>query len=219
MTNNINADKSQTNNDTTTVLLCGVGGQGTILAADLLARVAMAEGLDVKVSEIHGMSQRGGAVSTVVRFGESVQSMVVDLGCADYVVSFEKIEALRMAGYVTSNSTAQKGSAAQMSENSAGVLLVSDEVIKPQSVLTGECELPENINEQLKQVCAKVVPAYDLAKQAGTPKAANVVLLGALSKYLDFKADTWEKLIKLRVPEKYLAENLKAFELGRSAVE
>ncbi len=196
------------NKQTVTVLLCGVGGQGTILAADLLARVAMAQGLDVKVSEIHGMSQRGGAVSTVVRFGENVKSMVTDPCSADFVVSFEKIEALRMANYVKSATGSQE----------RGVLLVNDEIIKPQSVLTGAAKLPDNLDAQLADLKAVVVPAYNLAKKAGTARAANVVLLGALSKSLNFNTNTWKELIAKRVPEKYLEENLKAFDLGREFV-
>lgn len=184
----------------TTVLLCGVGGQGTILAADLLARVAIAAGVDVKVSEIHGMAQRGGAVTTVVRFGDNVKSMVTDPGCADCVVSFEKMEALRNISFC----------------KEGGLLLVNDEVIKPQSVATGKANLPTDMDAQLAEANALVIPAAELAREAGTVKAANVVLLGALSTRLAFSEDIWKACIEKRVPAKFLNENLAAFEKGRA---
>ncbi len=185
---------------TTTVLLCGVGGQGTILAADLLARAAMASGLDVKVSEIHGMAQRGGAVTTVVRFGDDVQSMVADLGCADCVVSFETTEALRNLPYL----------------KEGGSLFVNDEAIKPLPVATGRASMPENARGRLADLGAVLIPATELARSAGTPKAANVVLLGALSRALGFEGDVWQRVIEERVPEKYLDVNRRAFALGAS---
>ena len=172
--------------NTKTVLLCGVGGQGTILAADLLARAAEESGLDVKVSEIHGMAQRGGAVTTVVRFGDKVQSMIADLGSADCVVSFETTEALRNLPYV----------------KEGGSLFVNDESIKPLPVATGRASMPEHARERLRD--------------AGTTKAANAVLLGALAQALGFSADVWERVIAARVPEKYLDVNLEAFKLGAS---
>lgn len=189
-----------TSNETTTVLLCGVGGQGTILAADLLARAAMASGVQVKVSEIHGMSQRGGAVTTVVRFGSNVKSMVADKGCCDCVVSFEKMEALRNLPFL------KKG----------GFLLVNDEVIKPQSVATGKASMPHNMSGALSDQGAVLIPAADLAASAGTAKAANVVLLGALSVNLDFTEQTWVECIKARVPQKFVEANLAAFAAGRA---
>ncbi len=185
---------------TTTVLLCGVGGQGTILAADLLARAAMASGLDVKVSEIHGMAQRGGAVTTVVRFGDDVRSMVADLGCADCVVSFETTEALRNLPYL----------------KEGGSLFVNDEAIKPLPVATGRASMPENARGRLSDLGAVLIPATELARSAGTPKAANVVLLGALSRALGFEGDVWQRVIEARVPEKYLDVNRRAFKLGAS---
>lgn len=186
--------------ETKTVVLCGVGGQGTILAADLLARVAQASGLDVKVSEIHGMAQRGGAVTTVVRFGEKVQSMVADLGCVDCVVSFETTEALRNLPFV----------------REGGSLFVNDESIKPLPVATGRASMPEHARERLIDADAVLIPATDLARKAGTAKAANVVLLGALSRALGFSTEVWNQVIAARVPEKYLDVNLEAFKLGAS---
>lgn len=187
---------------TTTVLLCGVGGQGTILAADLLARVALAAGLDVKVSEIHGMAQRGGAVSTVVRFGERVLSMVSDLGCADVIVSFETTEALRNQSHLA------KG----------GSLIVNDEAIKPLPVLTGRALMPRNVRADLRELGALLVPADDIARGAGNAKAANVALLGALSARLEFSADIWEETIAKRVPPKTVEANIAAFRAGRAFV-
>ena len=186
--------------EATTVLLCGVGGQGTITAADLLARACMAAGIEVKVSEIHGMSQRGGAVTTVVRFGSQVKTMVADKGCVDCVVSFEKMEALRNLPFV----------------KEGGFLLVNDEVIKPQSVSTGKASMPANMNETLANEGALLIPAGKIAAEAGTAKAANVVLLGALSDRLDISTDIWEECIKKRVPEKYIDANLAAFAAGRA---
>ncbi|MDO4182351.1 MAG: indolepyruvate oxidoreductase subunit beta [Coriobacteriia bacterium] len=184
--------------ETTTVLLCGVGGQGTILAADLLAKACMAANLDVKVSEIHGMAQRGGAVSTVVRFGSKVQSMVADHGCVDIVVSFELMEALRNLPYL----------------KAGGFLLVNDEIIKPQSVATGKASMPARMHETLQEQGALLIPAADLARKAGTAKAANVALLGALATRLPFDSGLWSDVIAARVPPKTIEANLAAFQAG-----
>ena len=183
----------------TTVLLCGVGGQGTVLAADLLARTALASGYDVKVSEIHGMSQRGGAVTTVVRFGtEPVATMVADHGCADCVVSFETTEALRNLPFV------RKG----------GYLLVADESIKPLPVLTGKASMPQDARAKLQDAGATLIPAGPLAEKVATAKSVNVVLLGALATRLDFAEQTWEEVISKRVPPKTIDANLRAFKAG-----
>lgn len=183
----------------TTVLLCGVGGQGTILAADLLAKTALAAGYDCKVSEIHGMSQRGGAVTTVVRFGkDGVSSMMCDRGSADCVVSFEETEALRNISFV------KKG----------GFLLVANESIKPLPVLTGKAEMPEHREERLTQAGATIIPAADIANSVQSPKSVNVVLLGALATRLDFPTSEWEDVISKRVPPKTIDANLKAFHAG-----
>ena len=188
---------------TTTVLLCGVGGQGTILAADLLARAALAAGLDVKVSEIHGMAQRGGSVTTTVRFGENVDSMIADLGDSDFVVSFETTEALRNLPYL------KKG----------GHMLVSDETMTPMTVLIGAQSMPEHPQATLESHGALLIPALQIAQEAGTAKASNVALLGALSVFLDFDQAIWEEVIAQRVPAKTVDTNLKAFEQGRAFVQ
>ena len=185
-------------NDTVTVLLCGVGGQGTILAADLLAKTAIAAGYDVKLSEIHGMSQRGGAVTTIVRFGEQVSSMVADLGCADYVVSFETTEALRNLPYL----------------KQGGFLLVHDESTKPLPVLTGLTAMPREPREQLIAAGAHLIPAGSLAAEAGSEKSTNVVLLGALATDMDFDRAIWEECIARRVPPKTVETNIAAFRSG-----
>ena len=189
--------------DTKTLLLCGVGGQGTILASDLLSRTIQAAGLDVKMSEIHGMSQRGGAVTTVVRFGNAVNSMVCDEGCADYILSFETTEALRNIAFL----------------KDGGTLLVNDEAMKPQPVLTGKASMPANIHERLKGYGAKHVPASQLARQAGSPKSANVVLLGALAASLPFTTESWEEVIAGKVPPKTIDANIRAFHLGLESVQ
>ena len=187
-------------NNTTTVLLCGVGGQGALLAADILARCAMACGDDVKLSEIHGMAQRGGAVTTVVRLGKNVRSMRADKGEVDYLVSFETTEALRNLDYVKRD----------------GVLITNDESIKPLPVLTGKIEMPRAARKTLASYGAKVVPAELLAKQAGSTKAVNIVLLGALSAYLDYPEEVWESVIVQRVPARFKDVNLKAFAMARA---
>lgn len=186
-----------------TLLLCGVGGQGTILASDLLSRTIQAAGLDVKMSEIHGMSQRGGAVTTVVRFGNDVHSMVCDEGCADYILSFETTEALRNIPFL----------------KEGGTLLVNDESMKPQPVLTGQASMPENVRERLRAYGAKLVPASLLARQAGSPKSANVVLLGALAASLPFSLESWEEVIANKVPPKTIDANIQAFHLGLQSVQ
>ncbi|MGN0301444.1 MAG: indolepyruvate oxidoreductase subunit beta [Anaerotardibacter sp.] len=181
-----------------TILLSGVGGQGTITAATMLARVAGAAGLDCKVSEIHGMSQRGGAVTTVVRFGKSVHSMVCDKGCADNIVSFEAIEALRNIEFL------KKG----------GFLVVNDEEIKPLPVLIGKAEMPQNARQRLIDYGATLIPAGQIARDAGTAKCMNVVLLGAMATTLPFEVELWEKVIRENVPPKTIDINVAAFKMG-----
>ncbi len=184
----------------TTVLLCGVGGQGTILAADLLARAALAAGYQVKVSEIHGMAQRGGAVTTVVRFGDAVSTMVADAGETDCIVSFETTEALRNIAFL------KKG----------GFLLVADETIKPLPVACGRASMPHDAHGKLEGLCALLIPAHDLAVEAGNAKCENVAILGALESRLGFGEDLWKRVIEGRVPPKTVEANVRAFELGLS---
>lgn len=187
--------------DVVTVMLCGVGGQGTILAADLLAKVAAASGLEVKLSEVHGMAQRGGSVDTVVKFGSEVHSPVTDPGCVDHLVAFELIEALRRVHYV----------------KPAGRLLVNPRAIQPLPVLTGDLPVTHGLSAVLADEGAIFIEADVLACQAGSPKSANVVLMGALSTGLPFDEATWTDVITKRVPPKTVEANLRAFELGRRA--
>lgn len=191
-----------TNNSTaTTVLLCGVGGQGTILAADVLAKVAAASGLEVKLSEIHGMSQRGGSVTTVVRFGSEVSTMVCDLGCADAIVAFEEVEALRNLPFL----------------REGGKLLVNDEAIPSLPVQIGAATMPPHPAKDLRAVGARLIPAGEIARREGNPKGMNVALVGALSSALPFDEQLWEQVISSRVPPKTVEANLRTFAAGRAA--
>ncbi len=188
---------------TTTVLLVGVGGQGTVLAGDVLARTALASGFDVKLSEIHGMSQRGGSVSTVVRFGREVASMIADPGCADLVISFDKLEALRAQGFLVRN---------------GGVMFTNDELLAPQAVACGKERLPRDIDGRLEKIGAHLIPATRIAKEAGSPKSVNIALLGAASTVLPFTEDAWRATIEARVPAKTVKANLAAFTGGKKSV-
>ena len=184
----------------TTVLLVGVGGQGTILAADLLARAALQAGYQVKVSEIHGMAQRGGAVTTVVRYGQSVNTMVADIGSADCIVSFETTEALRNISFL----------------KEGGYLLVADETIKPLPVACGRANMPRDVDKKLDEAGAVLIPAKELAIEAGNAKCENVAILGALESRVGFGSEIWLDVIRKRVPPKTVDANCKAFELGLS---
>jgi len=187
--------------ETVTVMLAGVGGQGTILAADVLAKTVLSAGHDVKLSEVHGMAQRGGSVDTVVRFGERVHSPITDHGCADHLVAFEMIEAARSLPFL----------------KPSGRLLVNSRVIDPLPVLIGDLERTEGIEEVLVSEGAIFVDAEELACEAGNPKSANIVLLGALSTGLPFGRETWVEVIAGRVPPSTVEVNLRAFDLGRHA--
>jgi indolepyruvate ferredoxin oxidoreductase beta subunit len=179
----------------------GVGGQGTILAGDVLAKVAAASGCDVKLSEVHGMSQRGGSVDTMVRFGERVYSPVVSRGEVDHLVAFEIIEAARWLPYL----------------RPGGRLLVDRRTIEPLPVLTGAMPSTVGVESALYGEDAIFIDAEPLACRAGSPRSANVVLLGALSAGLPFPEETWRDVIGRRVPPKTVEANLTAFELGRKA--
>ena len=188
---------------TKTILLVGVGGQGTILAGNILAMTAAEAGLDVKVSEIHGMSQRGGSVSTVIRVGTHVDSMIADPGCADVVVAFVAVEALR----------------AQQFLRAGGTMFVNDEQIVPVSVHVGNFSMPADVRERLEQIGAVTIPAGEIARAAGSPRSTNVVLVGALSTALPFSEEAWRDAIAKRVPAHTVEANLEAFERGREAAQ
>ena len=189
--------------NTKTVMLCGVGGQGALLAADILSRCAMAYGQDVKLSEIHGMAQRGGAVTTIIRIGDSVASMVADVGSVDCLVSFETTEALRNLPYLAEG----------------GSMFVSDESICPLPVLTGKASMPKDARKTLLDLGAALIPAASLAQQAGSAKAVNVVLLGALSTRMPYPFELWLEVIKERVPNKFRDVNVAAFKAGRTWIQ
>ncbi len=188
--------------DVTTVLLVGVGGQGTILAGHLLAAVAASQGLDVKVSEIHGMSQRGGSVSTVVRMGTEVSTMVCDAGSADIAVAFEEIEALRYQHLL----------------KEGGTLLVNDEVSVPVSVSLGIAQMPDDLDARLDALDARRIDASGIANGLGSPRSTNVALMGALSAFLPFSVEAWHEAVAAQVPPKTIEANLAAFDAGRDAV-
>ncbi|MDZ4166581.1 MAG: indolepyruvate oxidoreductase subunit beta [Coriobacteriia bacterium] len=185
----------------TTVVLAGVGGQGTILAGDVLAKVAVAEGHDVKLSEVHGMAQRGGSVDTAVRFGECVYSPVVDPGVADHLIAFEMIEAARALRFL------RRG----------GCLVVNRRVVAPLPVLIGDLPAPPDLEPALATGGAIFIDAEALACEAGSPRSANIVLLGAASYRLPFAEQTWQRIIEERVPPKTVEANLRAFRLGSEA--
>lgn len=187
---------------TTSIMIVGVGGQGTLLASKLLGNVLLRQGFDVKLSEVHGMSQRGGSVVTYVRFGEKVYSPVVDLGEADYILSFELLESARWISHL------KKG----------GQLVTNTHQTPPMPVITGAAEYPRDIVEKLRARANVIaLDALPLAEQAGSARAVNVVLIGVLSKLMPFDESVWREAIAETVPKKFLEVNLRAFELGRSA--
>lgn len=184
------------------VMIVGVGGQGSLLASKLLGNVVMSAGYDVKVSEVHGMSQRGGSVVTYVKYSdEKVWSPVVNEGEADLIISFELLEGARYIPYL------KKG----------GKLVVNDQKIAPMPVITGGAVYPEDIAGKLRElgVDITVVDALSLAEAAGSAKATNVVLMGVASKSMEFSDEQWQTAIGACVPPKFIDLNRKAFELGR----
>ena len=185
---------------TTSLMIVGVGGQGTLLASKLLGRLLMNEGYDVKVSEVHGMSQRGGSVVTYVKYGDKVYSPGITVGAADYIVSFEKIEAAR---YI---SCLKKG----------GKIIVNTQEIDPMPVIIGNAQYPSDVLDAVSGAGVGVdkLDALSLAEQAGSAKAVNIVLMGRLAKYLDIAREKWEEAVAQTVPEKFRELNLKAFGLG-----
>ena len=182
------------------ILIVGVGGQGSLLASRIMGEFFSAKGLEVSVSEVHGMSQRGGSVVTYVRAGETIASPLITPGEADVVIAFEQLEALRWVHYL------KKG----------GTLAVNTQKIFPMPVITGAMEYPDDIMSRLAQFEVKVISmdALELANQAGNAKATNVVMLGAVSKDIDSSTQAWQDALAKTVPEKFLALNQKAFELG-----
>ena len=189
--------------ETKNIMIVGVGGQGSLLASKLLGRLLLTKGYDIKVSEVHGMSQRGGSVVTYVRFGDKVYSPVIDKGEADYIVSFELLEAARWTEYL------RRG----------GRIVTSLQKINPMPVITGAALYPEDLDKKMeaKGIVVDQLDALTLAEQAGSAKAVNIVLMGYLSRSFDFTLDEWMDAIEKSVPAKFLELNKKAFLLGREA--
>ena len=189
--------------ETKNVMIVGVGGQGSLLASKLLGRLLMSRGYDIKVSEVHGMSQRGGSVVTYVRFGDKVYSPVIDKGQADFIVSFELLEAARWTSYLKPE----------------GKIIVNTQQINPMPVIIGAAEYPENLVQKMVDAGLNVdaMDALSLAEQAGNAKAVNLVLMGRLSRYFDIPEEEWMAAIEQSVPPKFLELNKKAFALGRDA--
>ena len=187
---------------TQNIMIVGVGGQGSLLASKLLGRLLLTKGYDIKVSEVHGMSQRGGSVVTYVRFGEKVYSPIIDKGEAEYILSFELLEAARWTEYLAPN----------------GKIITNTQTMNPMPVITGAAVYPDNLVEKMRAAGNEVIAmdALALANEAGSAKAVNIVLLGQLSRHFDFTEEEWMTAIEQSVPPKFLELNKKAFALGRN---
>lgn len=186
---------------TKNIMIVGVGGQGSLLASKMLGKLLLAQGYDVKVSEVHGMSQRGGSVVTYVRYGEHVYSPIIEQGEADMIISFEQLEAARWLPYL----------------KEGGKVVVSTQMIDPMPVITGAMDYPQDLIAKMRAAGADVdgVDALQLAEQAGSAKAVNIVLMGRVSRYFDFPMDAWHQALEESVPSKFIELNRKAFALGR----
>lgn len=181
------------------IMIVGVGGQGTLLTSRILGNLAIHGGYDVKLSEVHGMAQRGGSVVTFVRYGDAVAEPIVEEGCADVLIAFERLEALRYLHFLKKD----------------GVVIVNDWRIDPITVVTGAAEYPENVLDTLR-IARKtvVVEATRTALEMGAPKAFNVVVLGAAARYMGFEKEAWVKVLETTVPPKTVEVNRRAFETG-----
>lgn len=190
--------------DITNIIMVGVGGQGIILASEIVSEAALEAGHDVRKSEVHGMAQRGGSVSSHVRFGPKVLSPLIELGGADIMLAFEKAEGLRACDFL----------------RDGGRIVMDDREIVPITVSTGVSTYPEGVEPRLRELgfALTIVDAAKLATEAGNPRTANVVLLAALAGMLDIDREIWPAVIRRRVPERFLEVNLRAFDLGYEAV-
>lgn len=190
-------------NQSLSILLVGVGGQGTILASKILAEVALLQGFDVKMTEIHGMAQRGGSVVTQVRMGEHVYSPLIEPGQADYIVAFEQLEALRWLNYLQPK----------------GKVVVNSQKISPMTVITGAASYPTDVLDQVSSRVpgALVIDALDIAKQLGNMRVVNVVLLGAMARGMDIPLKDWLTALEQTVPARFLDLNRRAFQAGYQA--
>lgn len=189
--------------ETKNIIIVGVGGQGSLLASKILGHLLMTQGFDVKVSEVHGMSQRGGSVITYVRFGDRVYSPFVDKGQSDFIVSFELLETARWLEYLKPD----------------GRIVTNTQQIDPMPVITGAAKYPTGLVEKIKAKGIKIdaLDCLKLAREAGSTKAVNIVLLGRLSHYFDIDPKVWQQSLEANVPKKFLELNRRAFELGESA--
>ncbi|MDK9708554.1 MAG: indolepyruvate oxidoreductase subunit beta [Desulforhopalus sp.] len=183
------------------ILFSGVGGQGILLASEITVYGLLAAGFDAKKSEVHGMAQRGGSVTAQLRYGKKVYSPLIEPGCADIQMAFEMMEAVRYLPYLHKGST----------------VIVNTQKILPPSVATGQARYPEDVLDHLRQRQIKVVPvdAFDIAREVGEMKTANVVMVGALSAFLPVDPAVLEEVIRTRVPERFRDVNLQAFQAGR----
>ena len=185
--------------ETKNIMIVGVGGQGTLLTSRILGGITVAAGYDVKLSEVHGMAQRGGSVVTFVRYGEQVAEPIVEEGQADVLIAFEKLEALRYAHFLKKD----------------GVIVVNDQRIDPITVVTGMAQYPENIIENLeKEHTVLKVKAMEEAIKLGNSKVFNIIVLGVAAKHMDFSKEAWLEVIEKTVPPKTVELNKKAFLLG-----
>ncbi len=185
---------------TKSIMIVGVGGQGTLLASRLLGAALLSENYDVKVSEVHGMSQRGGSVVTYVKYGEQVASPIIQKGQADLILAFEQLEAARWLPYLKTD----------------GTIIANTQQIDPMPVVIGTAQYPDGVLDAICKTGAHLteIDALSLAVKAGSPKAVNVVLIGVMASHMDIAYDVWTKAIRETVPEKFLEMNLKAFEYG-----
>ena len=181
------------------IMIVGVGGQGTLLASRIIGNLAITLGYDTKVSEVHGMSQRGGSVTTYVKFGDKIYSPIIDKGEADIILAFETLEAYRALPYLKKD----------------GVMVINNTRIDPMPVITGQMEYPKDIIKKLKEKVKVIeLDSTKIALELGNPKCANVVLLGAFAKELDIPYEKWKEIIKETVPPKFIELNINAFERG-----
>lgn len=188
---------------TKSIMIVGVGGQGTLLASRIIGNALIGQGYDVKMSEVHGMAQRGGSVVTYVKYGEKVHSPIIEKAGADMILAFEELEAARWIQYLRED----------------GILIMNSQKINPMPVITGAAEYPDGITASLEKMVSNCIAldALSLAKKAGTKKAVNVVLIGVMAKAAGYDKKLWLEALGNTVPPRFLEMNLKAFELGYNA--
>lgn len=189
---------------TLNITLVGVGGQGTLLASEILCHVALLAGRDVKKSEVHGMAQRGGSVVSQVRIGQKVHSPLIALGETDILIAFEKLEALRYAYYL----------------RPSGIAMVNDQEIRPITVSSGQAQWPDDLDGMMQSAFSEgaleLIPALQIARELGNVRAVNLVMIGALTRHTDIEDAIWRESIEALVKPRFLELNLKAFEAGKS---